>query len=157
MRGRTSPAASARPTTDPRPTDSRPLDRKPATLRPILIRDQADRDAIASQLIRYRDGHRDDWAEIIGVPDDVAVGAASDCAAAWGDRRHLIRHPWHEPARHVPEVSISVQDDVVEKGNRSNLILILHGLFSGTVPDRVCSLRRQFLKSLKWLRDKAMH
>jgi hypothetical protein len=29
-------------------------------LRRVLIRDQADRDAIASQLVRYRDGRGDD-------------------------------------------------------------------------------------------------
>jgi hypothetical protein len=40
----------------------------PATrehFRAVLIRDQADRDAIASQLLRYRDGPGDDWADII--------------------------------------------------------------------------------------------
>ena len=36
-------------------------------LRRVLIRDQADRDAIASQLLRYRDGHGDDWADIIDM------------------------------------------------------------------------------------------
>ena len=36
-------------------------------LRRALIRDQADRDAIASQLLRYRDGHGDDWADIIDM------------------------------------------------------------------------------------------
>jgi hypothetical protein len=35
------------------------------TLRRILIHDQADRDAISSQLLRYRDGRGDDWADII--------------------------------------------------------------------------------------------
>jgi hypothetical protein len=34
-------------------------------LRRVLIRDQADRDAISSQLLRYRHGHGDDWADII--------------------------------------------------------------------------------------------
>jgi hypothetical protein len=33
-------------------------------LRRVLIRDRADRDD-ASQLLRYRDGHDDDWADII--------------------------------------------------------------------------------------------
>jgi hypothetical protein len=37
------------------------------TLRRVLIHDQADRDAIASQLLRYRDGHGDDWADIIDM------------------------------------------------------------------------------------------
>jgi hypothetical protein len=37
------------------------------TLRRVLIRDQADRGAIASQLLRYRDGHGDDWADIIDM------------------------------------------------------------------------------------------
>ena len=36
-------------------------------LRRILIRDQADRDAVSSQLLRYRDGHGDDSADIIEV------------------------------------------------------------------------------------------
>jgi hypothetical protein len=36
-------------------------------LRRVLIRDQADRDAIASKLLRYRDGHGDDWADIIDM------------------------------------------------------------------------------------------
>ena len=34
-------------------------------LRHVLIHDQADRDAVSSQLLRYRDGHGDDWADII--------------------------------------------------------------------------------------------
>ena len=36
-------------------------------LRRVLIRDQADRDAISSRLMRYRDGRGDDWADIIGM------------------------------------------------------------------------------------------
>jgi hypothetical protein len=36
-------------------------------LRRVLIHDQADRDAVASQLIRYRDGHGDEWADIIDM------------------------------------------------------------------------------------------
>jgi hypothetical protein len=34
-------------------------------LRGVLIRDQADRDAIASRLMRYRDQNGKDWADII--------------------------------------------------------------------------------------------
>jgi hypothetical protein len=34
-------------------------------LRRVLIRDQADRDAISSRLMRYRDQSGQDWAEII--------------------------------------------------------------------------------------------
>jgi hypothetical protein len=37
------------------------------TLRRVLIHDQADRDAIASQLLRYRDERGDDWADIIDM------------------------------------------------------------------------------------------
>jgi hypothetical protein len=37
------------------------------TLRRVLTHDQADRDAIASQLLRYRDGRGDDWADIIDM------------------------------------------------------------------------------------------
>ena len=36
-------------------------------LRGVLIHDQTDRDAIASQLLRYRDAHCDDWADIIDM------------------------------------------------------------------------------------------
>ena len=42
----------------------------PATreaLRRVLIHDHADRDAVSSQLLRYRDGHGDDWADIIDM------------------------------------------------------------------------------------------
>ena len=35
------------------------------TLRRVLIRDQADRDAISSNPMRYRDETGDDWADII--------------------------------------------------------------------------------------------
>ena len=46
----------------------------------VLIRDQADRDAIASELLRYRDGHGDDWADII------------DYLTMWPDaRRKVVR------------------------------------------------------------------
>ena len=36
-------------------------------LRRVLIHNQANRDAISSQLLRYRDGHGDDWADIIDL------------------------------------------------------------------------------------------
>ena len=36
-------------------------------LRRVLIHDQADRDAVASQLLRYCDGHDDDWADSIDM------------------------------------------------------------------------------------------
>jgi hypothetical protein len=34
-------------------------------LRRVLIRDQADRDAISSRLMRYRDQNGQDWADVI--------------------------------------------------------------------------------------------
>jgi hypothetical protein len=37
------------------------------TLRRVLIRDQSDRDAIAQELIRYRDEHGQGWADIIDM------------------------------------------------------------------------------------------
>jgi hypothetical protein len=37
------------------------------TLRRVLIDDQADRDAIASDLLRYRDERGDGWADIIDL------------------------------------------------------------------------------------------
>jgi hypothetical protein len=39
--------------------------RRLASLRRVLIRNQADRDAIASSLLRYRDELGDDWADIM--------------------------------------------------------------------------------------------
>ncbi len=36
-------------------------------LRRVLIRDQDDRDAVSSWLLGYRDGHGDDWADIIDM------------------------------------------------------------------------------------------
>ena len=36
-------------------------------LRSVLTRDQDDRDAIASQLLRYRDQNGQDWADIIDL------------------------------------------------------------------------------------------
>ena len=37
------------------------------TLRRVLILDQTGRDAISSQLLRYRDGHGDDRPDIINM------------------------------------------------------------------------------------------
>ena len=36
-------------------------------LRRVLVRDQADRDAIASRLMRYHDQNGQDWADIIDM------------------------------------------------------------------------------------------
>jgi hypothetical protein len=36
-------------------------------LRRVLIHDQAERDAVSSQLLRYRDERGDDWADIIDM------------------------------------------------------------------------------------------
>jgi hypothetical protein len=36
-------------------------------LRRVLIRDQAERDAISSRLLRYRDQNGQDWADIIDM------------------------------------------------------------------------------------------
>ena len=39
-----------------------------------LIHDQADRDAVDSQLLRYRNGRGDDWADIIDMLASVVLG-----------------------------------------------------------------------------------
>ena len=52
-------------------------------LRRVLIRDQADRDAIASQLLRYRDETGDDWADII---DFLTMHSESEAARGAGTR-----------------------------------------------------------------------
>jgi hypothetical protein len=38
-----------------------------ADLRRVLIRDQADRYAISSQMLRYREERADEWADIIDL------------------------------------------------------------------------------------------
>ena len=58
-------------TLDPRARDA---------LRRDLINDQADRDAVSSQLLRYHDERGDDWADII------------DFLTMWPDaRRQVVR------------------------------------------------------------------
>jgi hypothetical protein len=37
------------------------------TLRRFLIHDQANRDAVASDLLRHRDGRGEDWADMIDM------------------------------------------------------------------------------------------
>lgn len=61
-------------------------------LRNVLIRDQADRDAISSQLLHYRDGRGDDLADIIDA-DDVSGGAAARGAASGRDRGEGVKVP----------------------------------------------------------------
>ena len=46
-------------------------------LRRVLIHDQADRDAISSRLMRYRDQTGNDWADIIDM---------LRCILAWGQK-----------------------------------------------------------------------
>ena len=53
--------------------------------RNVLIHDQADRDAIASQLLRYRDRHGDDWADIIDLLT-MHQRPATGGAGRWGTR-----------------------------------------------------------------------
>jgi hypothetical protein len=59
-------------------------------LRTVLIHDQADRDAIASQLLRYRDQRGDDWADIIDTltlhPEGAATGGAVTCGGSRAQR-----------------------------------------------------------------------
>jgi hypothetical protein len=43
-------------------------------LRRVLIRDQADRDAITSDLMRYRDERGDDWADPVDQLSAVGAG-----------------------------------------------------------------------------------
>jgi len=47
----------------PHSRDTRPLTRD--ALRRVLIQDQADRDAIAAQLLRYRNEHGTAWANLV--------------------------------------------------------------------------------------------
>jgi hypothetical protein len=56
-------------------------------LRGVMIRDQADRDAIASRLIRYRDQNGQDWGRHHRLPHDAPGCAPAGRAGARGDRR----------------------------------------------------------------------
>jgi hypothetical protein len=51
-------ARSSRPSTNPSARDD---------LRRVLIRDHADRNAIAMQLMRYRDQNGQGWADIVDL------------------------------------------------------------------------------------------
>jgi hypothetical protein len=58
-----------------------------------VIHDQADRDAIASQLMRYRDQNGQDWADIIDfltMWPDARRQVVRTLGEDWGDRQ-LIR------------------------------------------------------------------
>jgi hypothetical protein len=55
-------------------------------LRRVLIHDQADRDAIAAQLLRYRDERGDGWADIIDMLTTYPEGRRRVGAAAGRDR-----------------------------------------------------------------------
>ena len=54
-------------------------------LRRVLIHDQADRDAVSSQLLRYRDGRGDDWVEIIDLLTMYPDARRQGRPIAWGD------------------------------------------------------------------------
>jgi hypothetical protein len=56
-----------------------------ADLRRVLIRDQANRHAIASRLMRYRDQNGQDWADIIDFLT-MHPEAPRGCPVAGGDR-----------------------------------------------------------------------
>jgi hypothetical protein len=58
------------------------------TLRRVLIHDQADRDAFASQLLRYRGGRGDDWADIIDMLTMYPRSGVRSfvCSASWRSR-----------------------------------------------------------------------
>jgi hypothetical protein len=58
-------------------------------LRRVLIRDQADRDAISSRLMRYRDENGQRWADLI------------DFLTMWPDaRRRVVRLPGEIEVKH---------------------------------------------------------
>jgi hypothetical protein len=67
------------------------VDEPTSHLRSALIRDQADHDAIASQLLRYHDDRGDDWADIIDMltmhpearRDIVRLSGENDAGRPW--------------------------------------------------------------------------
>jgi hypothetical protein len=75
------------------------------TLRRVLIHDQPDRDAIASDLLRYRDQTGDDWADIIDMltlhPEARrrVVRLLSEIDTRWWRSRNAGPSPWTVPSR----------------------------------------------------------
>jgi hypothetical protein len=62
-------------------------------LRRVLIRDQADRDAISSRLMRYRDENGQDWADIIDFLT-MWPEARRRVARLLGERRGKVVQTW---------------------------------------------------------------
>jgi len=64
-------------------------------LRRVPIRDQADRDAISSRLMRYRDQNGQDWADIIDMLTMYRMcdGGWFGCSARWRPQTGTSRAP----------------------------------------------------------------
>jgi hypothetical protein len=62
-------------------------------LRRVLIHDQDDRDAVSSQLLRYRDGHGDGCADII---DMLTMHPEERRRASCGWEGLTLDSPWQE-------------------------------------------------------------
>jgi hypothetical protein len=54
-------------------------------LRRVLIPDQADRNAISTQLLRYRDERGNDWADIIDLLTVYPEAKTEGRPIGWGD------------------------------------------------------------------------
>jgi len=57
------------------------------TLRRVLFHDQADRDAVASHLLRYRDRQGEDWADIIDFLRCIRMRGGGSCGCSARSRR----------------------------------------------------------------------
>jgi hypothetical protein len=70
-----------------------------------MIHDQADRDADSSQLLRYRDGLGDDWADIIDMLT-MHPEARRKVARLFG-RSRPSSHPRSDFSRHTRGASLT--------------------------------------------------
>jgi hypothetical protein len=70
--------------------------------RNVLIHDQADRDTIASRLMRYRDQNGDDWADILDMLTMHPEERRKSRSASWRvERRALMPKPRTQPYSRV--------------------------------------------------------
>jgi hypothetical protein len=98
-------------------------------LRNVLIRDQANRDAVASRLMRYRDENGQGWADII------------DFLTMWPDARRRV-------ARVLGEIDGTGHID----HQRFNGVITVRGAVSGTRSTRPAGslLERSQVSAARW-------
>ncbi|HVD71779.1 MAG TPA: hypothetical protein VNG34_13090, partial [Actinomycetota bacterium] len=81
----------------------------------------SDRDAISSQLLRYRNGQGDDWADIIDMLTIASGGTAIGRAAARRDRRRGSPSGWDQP-HNLAAVQVAGGPRLTERRHATHVI-----------------------------------